>query len=210
MSEKAKRMLGLICLIFSGFLLIGQVSVVIIPAMAQMAERGLGDHLRSLLMVFTLGVVGLHLRRARTGESSVFVLRLVVFALFLTPLLDIQVALKATREFGIIALLPRVRTVSVALSLVIIVVPYVFGRNIINYQSRRISRSPATPHLALYIIGLACAVLPCTVAVFSVLVGLPVGDLCYFAALSYVAATIWSVWWYYRYFKPTKGGLEGA
>jgi hypothetical protein len=136
MSEKAKRTLGLICLIFSGLLLIGEVSVLIIPAMAQMADKSLGAHLRSLLMLFAFGAIGLHLRRVRTEGSYAFALRLVVFALLLTPLLDIQVVLKATREFGIIALLPRVRTVLVALSLVIIVVPYVFGRNIMYLRCR--------------------------------------------------------------------------
>jgi hypothetical protein len=204
MSEKAKRTLGMICLIFSGLLLIGEVSVSVIPAMAEMANRTLGDHLRSLVMVFVIGAVGLHLRRARAGESTVFVLRLIVFALLLTPLLDIQVAFEVMREYGPIALLPNVRIALILLSLILIVVPYILGRRIIDYQSKRASRSSATPHFALYIIGLACAVLPSTLAAFSVFVGLSRTDIYYFVALSYLAALVWSARSYYRRSGPVK------
>ncbi len=198
-------MLGLVCLIFSGLLLIGEISVLTIPTMAQMANRSLGDHLRSLLMIFVIGALGLHLRRTKTGDSSVFILRLIVIALFLTPVLNLQAASKVIQEYGLFASLPGVRTIQIALSLFLIVTPYVFGRNIVAYQSnRKSSRASATPHLALYIIGLAFAFLPCTAAAFFALLGLPEGDLYYFCGLSYVAAAIWSAWWYYRYSKPAK------
>jgi hypothetical protein len=165
--------------------------------MAEMAKRSLGDHIRSLLMVFVIGAAGLHLRRTRSGESTTFVLRLVVFVLFLTPLLDIQVAFEVMREYRPVALLPRLRIVLILLSLILIVAPYVLGGRIINYQSKRVSRSSATPHSVLYIMGLACAVLPSTLAAFSVFVGLPRGDIYYFVSLSYMATLIWSVKSYY-------------
>jgi len=155
-----------------------------------------------LLMVFVIGGVGLHLRRARTAESSVFVIRLIIFVLFLTPLLDIQVALKAIHEFEPIAWFPSIRSVLAALSLFFIALPYVLGGRIVTYQSRGVSRSSETPHTALYIIGLACALLPSTIAAFSVFVGLPADNIYYFVALSYLAAAAWSAWWYYRHSRP--------
>jgi len=194
----------MICLIFSGLFLIGEVSVSIIPAMAEMAKRTLGDHLRSLLMVFVIGTVGLHLRRVRAGESTAFVLRLVVFVFLLTPLLDIQVALEVMREYGPITLLPNVRIALILLSFILIVVPYVLRGRIIDYQSKRVSHSSATPHSALYIIGLVCTVLPSTLPAFSVFVGLPRGDIYYFVALSYLAALVWSVRSYYGRSGPEK------
>lgn len=205
MSAKLKGTLGLVCLIFSGLLLIGDISVLTIPTMAQMANRSLGDHLRSLIVIFVLGAFGLHLRRIKTGDSSAFILRLIVIALFLTPVLDLQAASMVMQEYGMFASLPGVRIILIVVSLFLIVTPYVFGRNIVAYQSnRRSSRASATPQLALYIIGLACAFLPCTAASFFALVGLPGGYLYYFCGLSYVAAAIWSVWWHYRYSKPAK------
>jgi hypothetical protein len=205
MSEKSKRILGLICLIFAGFSLIEEVSILTIPTMAEMANKSIGDHILSLLEVFGIGAVGLHLRRAKTGDSSVFVLRLIVFALFLTPLLNLQVASKLIQEYGLLASLSRVRLILIAMSLLFIIVPYVFGKRLILYQSKRVTpSSSATPESVLYIIGLACVFLPSTASSFSVLVGLPEGDMYYFSGLSYVAALVWSIWWYYRYYTITK------
>ena len=210
MSEKTKRILGTICLIFSGLNLIGEVSVSIIPAMAEMANRSLGGHLRSLFMVFVTGAIGLHLYRARSGESTAFVLRLVVLVLLLTPLLDLQVAFEIMREYGPITALSNVRIVLILLSLVSIVVPYVLGGCIIDYQSKRVAPSSVTPRSVFYVVGLACAILPGTLAAFSIFVGLPQSETYYFVALSYLAALVWSAMSYYRRSKPEKIDLAGT
>ena len=188
---------------FSGLLLIGDICVLTIPTIAQMADTSLGDHLRHLLVIFFLGALGLHLRRTKTGDGSVFILRLIVIALLLTPVLDLQVASKVIQEYGLLASLPGARAILALVCVVLFVVPYVFGRNIFVHQSnRRSSRPSVTPQFTLYMFGLACAFLPCTAAAFFALVGLPQGDLNYVCGLSYVVAAIWSVWWYYRYSKP--------
>jgi hypothetical protein len=205
MREKSKRILGLICLIFAGLSLIGEVSILTIPTMAKMANKSIGDHILSLLEVFGIGAVGLHLRRAKTGDSSAFVLRLIVFALFLTPLLNLQVASKLIQEYGLFASLSQVRQILMAMSLLFIIVPYIFGKRFILYQSKLVTHSSyATPESVLYIIGLACVFLPSTASSFSVLVGLPECDMYYFSGISYVAALVWSIWWYYRYYATTK------
>jgi hypothetical protein len=87
MGAKSRRTIGLICLIFSGLLLAGEIFVLTIPALAKIDKQGLGDHFTSLVMVFGTGVVGLYLRAQRSVDLSSFFLKVVIFILFLTPLL---------------------------------------------------------------------------------------------------------------------------
>jgi uncharacterized membrane protein len=209
MGVKSRRTIGLICLIFSGLLLAGEIFVLTIPALAQIDKQGLGDHFTSLVMVFVTGVVGLYLRVQKSVDLSSFFLKVVIFILLLTPLLSLQTALKVVQEHHLVASFPQVRPILIGLSFLFVVVPYVFGKPIIKYQStRRVSKSSVTPKLALYIIGLACALLPSTAAFFSVLLGLPFRDTYWFTGISYIMCGIWSVWWRYRYSNPLRDKVD--
>ena len=65
MSEKPKKVLGIICLIISCFLIIGEISVITIPSVAQIANKSPGDHIQSIMIAFIIGAIGLHLRRGK-------------------------------------------------------------------------------------------------------------------------------------------------
>jgi|GEM_PF-6621798 len=200
---KLRKTLGLICLAVAGLLLLKEISGLAAPEVAEMAQKGFGEHLRDLLTCFAIGAAGLYLHWDKTSDPSLFIWKLNIFALALTPLLNVQIAPKLTQEYEPLASFAMILPVLIGLSLFLIVIPYVFGKNILVYQSKRRSSLPTiTPELALYFIGLGCALLPSTTALFSVLAGLPVGDMYYFSGLSYGAAAIWSGWWYHKYFRP--------
>lgn len=200
---KLRKTLGLICLAVAGLLLLKEISGLVAPEVAAMAQKGFEEHVRDLLICFAIGATGLYLQRDKTSDPSLFIWKLNIFALVLTPLLNVQLAPKLTAEYPPLASFGMIRPVLVGLSLFLIVIPYVFGKNILGHQSRRRSSLPSiTPKLALFFIGLGCALLPSTTALFSVLAGLPVRDMYYFSGLSYGAAAIWSGWWYCKYFRP--------
>ena len=195
---KLRKTFGLICLAVAGLLLLKEIAGLAAPA----APKGFGAHLWDLLICFAIGGAGLYLHRDKTSDPSLFIWKLNIFALALTPLLNVQIAPKLTEEYPPLASFAMIRPVLVGLSFLLIVIPYVFGKSILVHQSRRRSSLPSiTPELALYFIGLGCALLPSTTALFSVLAGLPVGDMYYFSGLSYGAAAIWSGWWYRKYFR---------
>ncbi len=200
---KLRKTFGLICLAVAGLLLLKEISGLAAPEVAEMAQKGFGAHLRDLLICFAIGGAGLYLYRDKTSDPSLFIWKLNIFALVLTPLLNVQIAPRLTEEYPPLASFAMIRPVLVGLSLLLIVIPYVFGKSILVHQSRRRPSLPSiTPELALYFIGLGCALLPSTTALFSLLAGLPVGDMYYFSGLSYGAAAIWSGWWYSKYFSP--------
>ncbi len=202
---KLRKTFGLICLAVAGLLLLKEISGLAAPGVAEMAKKDFGEHLRDLLICFAIGGSGLYLYRDKTSDPSLFIWKLNIFALVLTPLLNIQIAPKLTQEYGLLASFSEIRPLLIGISLFLLIIPYVFGKNIVVYQSRRRSTLPSiTPELALYFIGLGCALLPSTTALFSVLAGLPAGDIVYFSGLSYSAAAIWSGWWYRRYSRPAR------
>jgi hypothetical protein len=203
MSERSKRILGWVCLTLSGIMLTGEAAVLTIPILAEIAHKSWGEHVTSISMDLALGALGLHLLRGKNGKT--IVLRLVTFGIFLTPLLNVRLASKILEAYGPMRTVPGIRTVVIAVSLCAIAVPYVCGRSVVRHYERSGSvRPPTTPELVLYIVGLACAVFPSTIAAFSTMIGLPEGDAYYSAGLSYVMVTTWLVWWFHRYYKPAR------
>lgn len=201
MSEKSKRILGWVCVLWSGIMLIGEAAVLTIPSMAGIANKSWGEHVTSLSMIVASGALGLSLLRGKSGKT--IILWLVTFAFYLTPVLNFEMASKLLAAYGPIRMFPEIRTFVIAASLFLIAVPFLCGRSLLRHFARYGSvRAPSTPEMVLYIVGLACTVFPSTIAAFATLVGLTEGDAFYSVVLSYGMVTIWLVWWLHRYYKP--------
>ena len=197
MTDKTKKILGKICLVYAGIVLLGEVLITFIPSMAEMVKRSWEDHLVSLSTTIILGALGFHLFRGKTENNKIY--RIVIVALILSPLANLYAASKAVPIETRIRSLPWVQTSLIVLSLIIVAVPYLFGERILKREESKPLRPQATPRQVLNIIGLGCAVMPSAIGCVLPFMGVRNNDMYYFVGLSYVAAAIWWGWWRYRY-----------
>ena len=208
MQAKTEKIIGLMCLIIAGLLVVGEAAFLAIPAMAELADKDLAGHVRTLLFILVLFALGLYLCRVRIVKTRVLLSCLVVSAFLLMPLLYIRVVLHIMQEHGPIASLAGLRIVLVIITVFSIVLPYISRKRIINYQTKRMTRSFESTYFTLYILGLACTLMPSISAALSVLLGLPESDLYSFVALTYLTGPVWSVWWYILSSKAEQKGLS--
>ena len=198
MSDKARRIIGCICLVCSAILLVGEI-LTILTSLAEYANKTLTGHLISLSMVIMSGVFGFHLIRKKIGTSTVY--HLIVFALLVTPIFYLEITSKIKQAKSQVESFSLILTFLVILSLVVIAIPYLFGGRILKNQESKQSPFKATPLQVLNIVGLACCLWPSLMGLVFVWFGAPKNEIYYFIGFSYLASFIWWIWWRHFYFK---------
>ena len=198
MSDKAKKIIGWICLVSSAILLVGEILTILTP-LSEYANKTLVGHLISISMVIISGVFGFHLIRKKTGTNTIY--HLIVFALLVTPIFYLEITSKINQAKIRMESFSLVLIFLAILSLFIIAIPYLFGGRILKNQESRRSLYKATPLQVLNIVGLGCSLWPSLMGLLYVWFGAPKSEIYYFIGFSYTASAIWWVWWRYFYFK---------
>lgn len=201
MEYKLKRILGLLCLAYSAISLILLVSVTVIPTMARITNRTWRDNIISVGLIYIFGTLGAHLVRKEPKPNTI--MNLYIFILLLSPIIVLQAISKTEQLTLRTELFPWLHVLWVAISLIIVCIPYLFGHNILKRLEARSSRSKSTPSKILHFVGMACSLMPSTIGFCFYLLGTSKDAVCYSVVLSYIAGAAWWFWWIHRYSKTS-------
>jgi len=195
--QKTRKVLGWAILVYSGIFCLFFILTIGVPAIARLAHRTWIDYLTSLWLIYLSFDLGYSLVRGRL-EGSTFIRLMSCVFLFL-PLLTLQQASGMGQAVVAAVWIPWIRVVFLVLGAGLVIIPYLFGSQILNWLASRGSTRGISPTQGLCLIGLVFSVMPSMVGLSLCLPGLERQTIYCLVGISYVATAAWWAWWNHRY-----------
>lgn len=204
MTEKTRKVLGWICLAYSGVHSLLYILTIAVPTAARIAYRSWIDHLVTLWLIYLSFSLGRSLLRGKLeGNRLVWFLNC-IFLFF--PLIVIQQASRLGQPAGVVVWISWFRFFYLVIGTGCVIIPYLFEGQILRQLASRGPGRLTTPAQGLGIIGMGCSVMPSAVGGNLILLGIEKQTVCiyYLVGISYVAIAVWWVWWNNRYSGKSK------